>query len=157
LLLIHQIPPNPAYLRVKIWRRLQAMGAVAIKNSVYVVPRNEETREDFEWLAREIVEGGGDASICEARFVEGLTDDHVEALFQAGGESDYRHLRDEAGGVAGGGRRGKGRIVAETNVPRLRQRLAAVAEIDFFGAPGREVAEGFVAELEHLVEPREGA
>ena len=66
LLLIHQIPPKPAYFRVKIWRRLQAVGAVAIKNSVYVVPKTDETQEDFEWLLREIVKGGGDASICEA-------------------------------------------------------------------------------------------
>ena len=33
LMLIHQLPPKPAYLRVKIWRRLQALGAVAVKNS----------------------------------------------------------------------------------------------------------------------------
>ncbi len=46
LLLIHQIPPKPAYFRVKIWRRLQAMGAVAIKNSVYVAPRTDDTQEE---------------------------------------------------------------------------------------------------------------
>ena len=58
------------------------MGAVAIKNSVYVAPKTDETQEDFEWLLREIVKGGGDASICEARFVEGLEDDHVEGALQ---------------------------------------------------------------------------
>ena len=49
LLLIHQIPPRPAYLRVKIGRHLQRIGAVAIKNSVYALPRNDETQEDFQW------------------------------------------------------------------------------------------------------------
>jgi len=39
--LVRQISPKPAYLRVKIWRRLQALGAVAIKNSVYVIPKDE--------------------------------------------------------------------------------------------------------------------
>ena len=62
LLLIHQIPPKPNYFRVKIWRRLQRLGAVAIKNSVYVLPRNEQMQEDFQWVIREIAEGGGDAS-----------------------------------------------------------------------------------------------
>ncbi|MDB5611785.1 MAG: chromate resistance protein, partial [Bradyrhizobium sp.] len=38
LLLIHQLPAKPAYLRVKIWRRLQALGAVAVKNAVYALP-----------------------------------------------------------------------------------------------------------------------
>ena len=61
LLLIHQIPPKPGYLRVKVWRRLQALGAVAIKNSVYALPNTDEAREDFEWVLREIVKEGGEA------------------------------------------------------------------------------------------------
>ena len=79
LLLIHQIPPKPSYLRVKVGRRLQGLGAVAVKNSVYVLPRSEQALEDFQWVRREIVAGGGDASVCEARFVEGLEDASVEA------------------------------------------------------------------------------
>jgi hypothetical protein len=53
LLLAHQ----PAYFRVKIWRRLQDLGAVAIKASLYALPSNADTREDFQWLLREIQEG----------------------------------------------------------------------------------------------------
>ncbi len=67
LLLIHQIPPKPNYFRVKIWRHLQKLGAVGIKNSVYALPSNEEAQEDLNWVLREIVEGGGDASLVEAR------------------------------------------------------------------------------------------
>src|SRR5712692_9775694 len=102
LLLIHQIPPKPNYFRVKIGRRLQRLGAAPIKNSVYVLPRNEQAYEDFEWVVREIVEGSGEASVCEARFVEGLSDSEVEALFNSAREADYlelagaaRHLRSE--------------------------------------------------------------
>src|SRR5439155_373840 len=62
LLLIHQIPPKPGYLRVKVWRRLQALGAVAIKNSVYALPNTDDAREDFEWVLREIVKEGGEAT-----------------------------------------------------------------------------------------------
>src|SRR5262245_48046701 len=82
LLLFHQIPPTPAYLRVKIGRRLARVGAVALKNSVYVLPRSEGALEDFHWVLREIVESGGDATLCEARFVEGLSDGEVERRFQ---------------------------------------------------------------------------
>ena len=81
MLLIHQIPPKPAYLRVKIGRHLQRIGAVAIKNSVYALPQDDETQEDFQWVLREVVNGGGDASIVEARFIEGLSDDQVIGLF----------------------------------------------------------------------------
>jgi hypothetical protein len=63
LLLIHQIPPKPDYLRVKIGRRLQRLGAVAIKNSVYVLPATADAYEDFQWVVREIEEGGGDAFV----------------------------------------------------------------------------------------------
>src|SRR5215468_12632485 len=77
VLLIHQIPPKPDYLRVKISRRLQRIGAVAIKNSVYVLPAGDSTLEDFQWVLREITSEGGDGSVCHASFVDGLTDDEV--------------------------------------------------------------------------------
>ena len=44
LLLIHQLPAKPAYARVKIWRRLQGIGAVAVKNAVYALPRASRPR-----------------------------------------------------------------------------------------------------------------
>jgi len=157
LLLIHQIPPKPAYFRVKIWRRLQAIGAVAIKNSVYVIPRTDETQEDFEWLLREIIKGGGDASICEARFIEGLEDEQVEALFTAARESDYRQVADEARAIAERGLSGDARAQVETDVNRLRRRLTSISGIDFFGAPGREIAEGLVSDLERQVQARSAA
>jgi hypothetical protein len=100
LLLIHQIPPKPDYLRVKIWRRLQDLGAVAIKNSVYVLPASEQTHEDFRWVQREIEKSGGEASICEARFVEGLNVDQVTALFNAARDADYAPLAEDARAAA---------------------------------------------------------
>jgi len=63
LLLLHQLPPKPDYLRVKIWRRLQRIGAVAIKNSVYVLPRTDQTAEHFHWILREIEASGGEFDI----------------------------------------------------------------------------------------------
>src|SRR5919197_6269889 len=92
VLLIHQIPPKPDYFRVKVGRRLQRLGAVAIKNSVYVLPRSDGTVEDFQWQMREIVAGGGEASVCEANFVDGLTDTEIEALFRAARDADYREI-----------------------------------------------------------------
>jgi hypothetical protein len=79
LLLIHQIPPKPDYLRVKIGRRLQRIGAVAVKNSVYVLPETDEALEDFHWVAAEILEGGGDVILCRAEFVAGLDDEELAA------------------------------------------------------------------------------
>jgi len=83
LLFIHSLPPKPDYLRVKVRRRLQRLGAAALKNSVYVLPNEDEAREDFVWLARAIVADGGEATICEATFLEGMTDEEMGAMIRA--------------------------------------------------------------------------
>src|SRR6185369_15208311 len=77
ILLIHQLPPRPTNLRVRIWRKLQKLGAVAIKNSVYVLPANENTSEDFQWLRQEIESAGGEAAVFRADSVEGATDEEI--------------------------------------------------------------------------------
>src|SRR3990170_8900648 len=100
LLLIHQIPPKPNYFRVKIWRRLQRLGAVAVKNSIYVLPKSDQAQEDFQWVLREIVEGGGEATLCEARLVEGLTDEQIEELFRSARSADYQQISDECRQIA---------------------------------------------------------
>src|SRR5262245_24933119 len=92
LVLIHQLPPKPPYLRVKVWRRLQALGAVPLKNSVYVLPSTDQTREDFEWVLREIQKEKAEASLCEARLIDGLSDREVRSLFLSAREADYRAL-----------------------------------------------------------------
>jgi len=160
LLLIHQLPPKPPYLRVKIWRRLQAIGAVPIKNSVYVLPNTDDAREDFEWILREIRSESGDASLCEARLVDGLTDDEVRRLFTEAREADYRALCAEIRAFAQATLPPRARTLSDevraqvdSAVARFRKRLADVAKIDFFTAPGREAAEGLVAGLEQRTTP----
>src|SRR5207302_6279381 len=96
LLLVHQLPAKPAYLRVKIWRRLQGIGAVAVKNAVHALPMREGTQEDFEWLMREIVERGGEAFLCETRLIDGLTDEEVRKLFDQARDADYETIAKEA-------------------------------------------------------------
>jgi hypothetical protein len=153
LLLIHQIPPKPSYLRVKIWRRLQKLGAVAIKNAVYALPQSDQTREDFQWILREVIEGGGDGTLCEARLVDGITDDQVEELFHAARAADYRQIADDARRLARtlpakGKLREERRPQLEVEITRLKKRLDEVVAIDFFGAPGREAAAGLVSDIE---------
>ncbi len=82
ILLIHRLPPRPAYLRVKVRRRLARLGAIPLKSTVYVLPWSEEGLEDFQWLRREIEAEGGEAVLCAASLLEGLTDAALEARFQ---------------------------------------------------------------------------
>lgn len=83
LLLIHQVPPKPDYLRVKVRRRLHQLHAVALKNSVYLLRNTDEALEDFTWLLREIEADGGNAMICEAAFVDGINDEEIEAMLRS--------------------------------------------------------------------------
>src|SRR6185295_11584371 len=80
LLLIHQLPPKPDYIRVRVRRRLHRLGAVAIKNTVYLLRNTPESLEDFEWLAQEIESDGGTALLAEAHFVLGISDEEVDAM-----------------------------------------------------------------------------
>jgi len=161
VLLIHQIPPKPDYFRVKVGRRLQRLGAVAIKNSVYVLPGTDETVEDFQWQMREIVAGGGEASVCEANFVDGLTDTQIEALFRAARDADYGEIVADAQrlrkAAPSGGRRGRadGRGQIAADATRLKRRLAEIVAIDFFGAPRRQAAQAELAHLEERLRPAE--
>jgi hypothetical protein len=154
-LLIHQLPPQPAYFRVKIWRRLQAMGAVAVKGAVYALPLDDQTQEDFHWLVREIIGGGGEAAVCEARFVDGLSDQQLRALFDAARDADYQAIVKEAGTLADDlGAQPDRRSEGKRQLARLRRQLAQIEAIDFFGANRREAAEGVLSALEaRLTEP----
>src|SRR5215211_3276245 len=99
-MLVHQLPSKPAYLRVKVWRRLQGLGAVAVKNSVYALPSSPEAQEDFEWLLREIQDGGGEAMVCEARLLDGMTDSDIRALFDRARDVDYADIAKAARDLA---------------------------------------------------------
>ena len=147
LLLIHQLPPKPDYLRVKVWRRLQALGAIAMKNSVYVLPGNEQTREDFQWLQKEIEGLGGEATVCEARFVDGLSDEQLEGLFRAARDSDYAQLASEARELQELPLSAERRDDLRSGLRRLQKRLAQITALDFFNAEGRAVAESRAAKI----------
>jgi hypothetical protein len=163
LLLIHSIPPKPAYFRAKVGRRLQRAGAVPIKNSVYALPLSEATQEDFQWIAREILQDGGEATLCRADFVDGMRDDQVEALFQVAREGDYAAVAEEARSISGDMPRTVGADDErqpgwDADVARLRKRMAEIALVDFFGAPGRLPAEAAIeATAERLRKPEKAS
>ncbi len=150
LLLIHQIPPKPNYFRVKVGRRLARIGSVALKNSVYVLPVSDSTLEDFQWVRREIVTDGGDATICEARLVDGLTDAEVEALFHKARDANYQELADEAKALLKSAphKTQEQRAQLGSDLTRLRRRFTEIAALDFFGATGRLHAEALLSQIE---------
>lgn len=151
LVLTHQIPPEPAYFRVRVRRRLAGIGALPLKNSVYVLPEGEDTREDLEWLLREIVQDGGEGSLSVATFIDGFTDRRLRKAFNSERDAAYAELAAEAARARERLREPdpgeeSPRDAAEA-LSRLERSLEAIRELDFFNAPGREEAEQAVAML----------
>lgn len=152
LLLVHQIPSKPDYLRVKIGRRLARLGAVAIKNSVYVLPNDPERVEDLQWLLREIGEGGGEGTLVAARFLGGLDDAGVEDLFRAARDEDCGPVLAEARALIARGV-GDDRGAFNAELARLRKRYGEIAAVDFFGSNRRLELDGVLRAVAALVGP----
>ncbi|MES2253585.1 MAG: chromate resistance protein ChrB domain-containing protein [Pseudomonadota bacterium] len=150
LLLIHQLPAKPAYLRVKIWRRLQSLGVVSLKNSVFVLPATEKAREDFQRLVKEIERHGGDGLLCQAELISGMRNDQVRGLFNAARDVDYDALAKDLRHFSQTLRKAKKRKPdLGSALIKFRQRFTDVTQIDYFGAAGRARVEGLLAVLEH--------
>lgn len=152
LLLIHQLPPKPDYVRVKIRRRLIRLGSVAIKNTVYALPNRDVQVEDFHWLLKEIEDAGGEAYLCSADMIEGLTNSDVTVLFNSARDADYADLADAMKDFL---RDARGRWADPDARPTLKSRLAKLrssfeecSAVDFFGASNRSVCETLLQQIE---------
>jgi len=162
LLLIHQIPPKPDYLRVKIGRRLQRVGAVPVKNSVYVLPDQEGSLEDLQWIRTEIASAGGEAFVCRAEFIDGLTSEQIRHLFRDARKGEYaeiagraRDLRSEFRLQRGHTRDEVSPVRAADELARLRRRFSAVVALDFFAASERVMAKEALDALEAELSPKQ--
>src|SRR6266446_5985311 len=92
ILLLVGVPPTPSSLRVRVWRRLRALGAVPLKRSAYVLPDTPERYEDFQWLAQEIQRDGGEATLIRVQQIENVSAEDVTRLFHEPRDRDFRQL-----------------------------------------------------------------
>lgn len=154
ILLLHQLPAKPSYFRAKIWRRLQQIGAVAIKQAAYVMPYTRHNQEAFEWIAKEIMESGGEAVLAECTFQAGLNDEQIIELFRSARRADYQKLLQEAQDVMGlwndSEKLGAIHLECKSSLTKLRSTFSALKEIDFY--PDREQAqvEAYLVDMETI-------
>ncbi len=143
LLLVHQLPSTSSNLRVRTWRRLRQLGAVAVKQAAYVLPDSPPAREDFEWLKAEIEAAGGQASVFAADSVDGRSDDEIIEEFRRSREESYGKLGqliERALRRPSKSRSPRRRPSASSRrrVAELERRLADIEAVDFFGSDGRD-------------------
>jgi hypothetical protein len=157
LLLAHQLPPGPSKLRVRTWRRLQQLGAIAVKQAVYALPDTPTAREDFEWLKTEIEAAGGEATLFTADTVEASAHEALVNEFRRASEDAYGTMARTVEKTLQ--QAGKGRPATRRVVDQLRSQLAAAERSDFFGAAGRDRVASLIKKLDdgRHKKPREQA
>ena len=157
LLFVHQLPTSPSNLRVKTWRRMQQLGAIALKQAVYVLPDSAGAREDFEWLKTEVEGAGGEANVFVADAVDAWSEDELVNEFRRSAQDAYAALAGEIEPLlrpaqSTAKRTRKPQRTRETAPQRLldgfRQRLATIESVDFFGSAGRDRAATLLQQLE---------
>src|SRR5258706_8795460 len=92
LLLLYGLPAKGNTARVTLWRRLKKYGAIQLKTSAYVLPDQPEHYERFQWLATEIKESGGEATLIRGSQIEGVADQQIIQMFNESRAADYKEM-----------------------------------------------------------------
>lgn len=92
LLLVYRIPREPTSGRVFVWRKLKQLAAVALQDAVWVLPSTARTQEQFRWLAVEITELKGEATLWEADQLYSTDAESLRRQFIDPVESEYREI-----------------------------------------------------------------
>lgn len=158
LVLVHQLPARPSSLRVRVWRRLQAIGAVPLRGAAYVLPNRSEAREDLAWIAGEVRALGGQASLLAAASLDDGGDIALVREFQAARAGEYRSLAERVErAVSPRGRRAaaaRGAELAERR--RLLGEWESLERITYFDVPEQEEARRMIERLRTRPAPAEG-
>ena len=156
LVLMVSLPPHPSSLRVRVWRKLRALGAVPLRKSVYLLPPTPDNFERFQWLSQEVQKDGGEATFLSVDNVENMKRAEVIRLFQQVRDQDYRVLVERYRKVARGLDRKKasqGTARRNEELARLARELERIREIDFFDAPGYQEAKRLQETIEMRLHP----
>jgi hypothetical protein len=148
VVLVHRIPPRPLYFRAKIRQRLEQVGAIALKNSVYLLPQRPETVEDLQWIAQEVAAGGGESHLFTADFLDPAQDRAARARFDAARAADYEALVREARSALKAARGSSAAAALAPEHAKLARRLLEVGRLDFFASDRRRPAQAALRALE---------
>ena len=95
VLLVYKIPREPTASRAAVWRKLKRLGALLLHDAVWVLPATPWTREQFQWLAVEIGELGGEAHLWESHLLLSGQADALVQQFEALVDEGYQEILDE--------------------------------------------------------------
>ena len=147
VLLAYRLPREPSTPRSALWRKLRRLGAVQLLDGLAALPLDARTREQLEWLADEVSEAGGEATIWVAELASLAQERELAARMAEAVAADYQALlaQAEAAREESPGRRRR-------TLGRLRRELRRIRARDYFPPPERELAQRALSELASVVE-----
>jgi hypothetical protein len=158
LVLVYRIPSEPTRLRATAWRRLKALGAIYLQNSVAALPAGSSAERSLRKLQHEILEMSGTAVLMNCSVLMGEAS--ILATFQAARTDEYEEIVDRCGGFLG--ELEKEYVKShfsyaeleenEVDYTKLANWLAKVRARDEFDAPGRDAAEAALKKCEQALE-----
>jgi ChrB-like protein len=145
--LAYRLPREPSTPRIAVWRRLRRLGAVQIVDGLVALPRDSRTQEQLEWLADEIADAGGEATVWVATPGSAAHERALAERMATSVAAEYRAVIDAAETA-----RERDATARRRTVSRLRRTLRAIRGRDFFPPPERELATTAVEELAAEIE-----
>ena len=142
MLLAYRLPREPSTPRIAVWRKLKRLGVAQLGDGLVALPRDARTREALDWIADEIVEAGGEASVWLARPGTHAQERALTEALSAAVVAEYAAVIAEAAAAADAPPSVRRRTLA-----RLRRELQRVRRRDYFPPAEREQAEAALAQL----------
>src|SRR4051794_32768990 len=147
VLLAYRLPREPSTPRIALWRSLRRLGVVQLVDGLVALPADSRTREQLEWVADQVVEAGGEASIWLGQPGSAGQERALAKRMEAAIADEYAEVAAEARaamGTAGGARK--------RTLARLRRELRRIRRRDYFPSAGRDAATAAVESLADSIE-----
>ncbi|WP_040422023.1 Chromate resistance protein ChrB [Actinopolymorpha alba] len=145
VLLCYRLPREPSRPRISLWRKLKRLGVAQLADGLVALPADARTREQFDWLAEEIIEAAGTAGVWVARPATAAQERDLAAGMAGARAAEYDAIRAEAETAATTS--SLGQAGRERTQRRLRAELRRVARRDYFPPPERDQARAAVEAL----------
>jgi hypothetical protein len=142
VLLAYRLPRVPSTPRSAVWRKLKRLGVAQLGDGLVALPADPRTREQLEWIAEEVTDHGGEATLWLGRPLDTKAIAAVVSRMKAAVAGEYGAVAAEAAAMAAADAVARRRAVA-----RLRRELHRIQGRDFFTCAQREAARRAV---EHL-------
>ena len=140
LLLLYRLPTKNSAARVSLWRQLKKTGALPFKTSATLLPDTADHHERFQWLAQQVRDAGGEATLIRVTDIEGLGQADIVRQFNEARAKDYDALAADLTKLVAENKRKAGESFPAELEKRVRQ-FEEIRRVDFFACPRAQDAQ----------------